>query len=153
MRTIYFAAIVGLCLCVMAFGDVRIKQRVTMSGQKFESTRSIKGSRERTEQHIQMDDPAMAAYMPQVATITQCDMKRTVRLNDRKQLYMVEPFQTAGDATPVQRTTPTSTQTTTRRGGTMTMTYTIKDSGERKTIFGLQARHLIITQEMETSVD
>jgi hypothetical protein len=153
MRKIYFATFMGLYLCVTAFGDVRIKQRVTMSGQKFESTRSIKGSRERTEQHIQMDNPAMADYMPQVATITQCDMKRTVRLNDRKQLYMVEPFQTASDATPVQRTTPASTQTTTRRGGTMTMTYIIKDTGERKTIFGLQARHLIITQEMETSVD
>jgi hypothetical protein len=152
MKTIFFAIVIALCLFLTTFADVRVRQRVTMSGQKIESTRSIKGSRERTEQKIQMDDPAMADYMPQIATITQCDMKRTVRLNDRKQIYMIEPFQTA-DATPVQRTTPAPTQTTTRRGGTMTMTYTVKDTGERKMMFGLQARHLIITQEMESSPD
>src|SRR4051812_37252999 len=120
MRTIYFATILALCLSISTFADVRIKQRVTTAGQKIESTRSIKGARERTEQRMQMDDPRMADYMPQIATVTQCDMKRTVRLNDRKQLYMIDPFQTA-DTTPIQRTTPAVTQTTTRRGGTMTM--------------------------------
>ena len=152
MKTIFFAGVIALSLCLTTFADVRVKQRVTMSGQKFESTRSIKGSRERTEQRVQMDDPAMADYMPQIATITQCDMKRTVRVNDRKQIYMIEAFQTA-DTAPVQRTTPAPTQTATRRGGTMTMTYIVKDTGERKTMFGLQARHLIITQEMESSPD
>lgn len=143
-----------LCLSLTAFADVRIKQRVSMGGQKFESTRSIKGSRERTEQKMQMDDPAAAAYFPQVATITQCDMRRTVRLNDRKQLYLVEPFATSADTRPVRNTDPAPVTTTrTRQGGTMTMTYSVRDTGERKTMFGLQARHLIITQEMETSVD
>src|SRR6476469_6056394 len=104
MNKIYFATIAVVCLSAASFADVRIKQRVSISGQKFESTRSIKGPRERTEQRIQMDDPAMADYMPQIATITQCDMKRTLRVNDRKQLYMIEPFQTATDPTPVQRT-------------------------------------------------
>lgn len=33
------------------------------------------------------------------------------------------------------------------------MTSNIRDTGERKTMFGLLARHLIITQEMESSVD
>lgn len=141
------------CLSIGALADVRVKQRVTTSGQRFETTRSIKGSRERTEQKIEMDDPAMANFMPQIASITQCDLKRTVRLNDRKQLYMVEPFQTVADATPTVRATPAPTTTVTRRGGTMTMTYTVKDTGERKTMFGMQARHLIITQEMESSPD
>jgi hypothetical protein len=153
MRNIYLAVFAILCLGLTVFADVRIKQRVSMSGQKFESTRSIKGSRERTEQKIEMGDPSMADYMPQIATITQCDLKRTVRLNDRKQLYMVEPFQTAADTT-VTKTTPEPTRNvTTRQGGTMTFTYAIKDTGERKTMFGLQARHLIITQEMESSAD
>jgi hypothetical protein len=35
----------------------------------------------------------------------------------------------------------------------MTITYIVKDTGERKTMFGLQARHLIITHEMESSAD
>jgi len=153
MRNIYFAVLTILCFALTSLADVRVKQRVTMAGQKIESTRSIKGSRERTEQKIEMADPSMADMMPQIATITQCDMKRSVRLNDRKQLYMVEPFQTATDTT-VTKTTPEPTRTTTtRQGGTMTFTYTIKDTGERKTMFGLQARHLIITQEMESSAD
>ena len=147
-----FAAIL---LCNAAFADVRVKQKVTMSGQTMESTRSIKGSRERTETKIQMDDPQAAAFMPQVATITQCDLKRTVRVNDRAKLYMIDPFATAADAAPVTRTTPEPTRrtTTTRQGGTVTITYNIRDTGERKMMFGLQARHLIITHEMESSPD
>jgi hypothetical protein len=35
----------------------------------------------------------------------------------------------------------------------MTITYMVKDTGERKTMFGMQARHLIVTQEMENSAD
>ena len=145
---------VVLTSVVTSFADVRIKQRVTMGGQKFESTRSIKGSRERTEQRMEMSDPAMADFMPQIATITQCDLRRTVRLNDRKQLYMVEPFSTAAD-TPAapSRPTPAPVNTTTRKGGTLTMSYNVRDTGERKTMFGLQARHLIISQEMESSPD
>jgi hypothetical protein len=140
------------CFAAPAAADVRVKQKVTTGGQTFETTRSIKGSRERTEQRMETADPQMAAYFPQIATVTQCDLKRTVRLNDRKQLFMVEPFADTADA-PVTRTTPAPTRTTTRRGGTMTVTVTIKDTGERKMMFGLQARHLIITQEMESSPD
>ena len=125
-----------------------------MSGQKFESTKRIKGSRERTEQHIEMADPAMAAYMPQVATVTQCDLKRRIQISDRKQLYVIEPFETpeAETATP---TRPAQSVTTgpARKGGTTTMTYNVRDTGERKMMFGLQARHIITTQEIETSAD
>jgi hypothetical protein len=35
----------------------------------------------------------------------------------------------------------------------MTITHNVRDTGERKTLFGLQARHLIITNEMEASAD
>lgn len=145
----------ALLLTTTAFADVRVKQKVTMAGQSMESTRSIKGTRERTETKIEMADPQAAAFMPQVATITQCDLKRTVRVNDRAKLYMIDPFATAADAAPVTRTTPEPTRrnTTTRQGGTVTITYTIRDTGERKTMFGLQARHLVITHEMESSAD
>ena len=145
---------VVLCSSLAAMADIKIKQRVTTAGQKMESTRMIKGARERTEQKIELADPQAAAYFPQIATVTQCDMKRTVRLNDRKQLYTVEPFQSPADAA-IEKTTPapTKTTTTTRAGGTLTMTYTVKDTGERKMMFGLQARHLIVTQEMESSPD
>lgn len=148
------ALMIVLCLSLNLLADVRLKQRVTMSGQKFESTRSIKGQRERTEQRMEFDDPAMADYIPQIATITQCDLKRWIKVNDRKQLYFIEPFpEPADSAAPAGRPVRDAANTSTKRGGTMTMTYALKDTGERKMMFGLQARHLIFTQEMETSAD
>lgn len=155
IRSIIYSFVVMLAVfCSSAFADVRVKQKVTTSGQSIESTRSIKGSRERTEQKIEMADPQAAAFIPQIATITQCDLKRTVKLNDLKQLYLVEPFAADVETGPVTRTRPAPTQTTTtRQGGTITITYMVKDTGERKTMFGLQARHLIITNAMESSAD
>lgn len=149
------SVMVVLCLVSMSFADVTIKQRVTMSGQRFESTRRIKGARERTEQHIEMTDPAAAAYMPQIATITQCDLKRRIQINDRKQLYLIEPFEIAQAETAARPPRPAQPTTTapTRAGGTITMTYNVRDTGERKIMFGLQARHIITTQEMESSAD
>ena len=155
IRRTLLLACVAILLTTAAFADVRVKQKVTMAGQTMESTRSIKGTRERTETKIEMADPQAAAFFPQVATITQCDLKRTVRVNDRAKLYMIDPFATAADAAPITRTTPEPTRrnTTTRQGGTVTITYTVRDTGERKMMFGLQARHLITTHEMESSAD
>src|SRR6478752_4962043 len=95
-----------LCLVSSSLADVTIKQRLTMAGQKFESTRRIKGSRERTEQHIEMADPSMAAYMPQISTVTQCDLKRRIQINDRKQLYFIEPFETSDAESAPQAARP-----------------------------------------------
>ena len=147
------ALCVLLSLTVSSLADITIKQRVTMSGQRFESTRRIKGPRERTEQRMEMNDPAAAAYMPQIATITQCDLKRRIQINDRKQLYTVEPFDTGDTIAPAVRPTAPVSNAPTRKGGTMTMSYSVRDTGERKVMFGLQARHLITTQEMESSPD
>src|SRR5688500_5984330 len=80
-----------------AFADVTVKQRVTMTGMKMESTRMIKGARERTESRADMGDPAASAMFPQVSTITQCDLKRKVQVSDRKRLYFVEPMVTASE--------------------------------------------------------
>lgn len=156
MKSIFrsiFALAAMLCLVSTSLADVTIKQRVTISGQKFESTRQIKGSRERTEQRMEMADPAIAAYMPQVATITQCDLKRRIHLNDRKQLYMIEPFDTPEPSVAPTRSTQPVAKGPTKKGGTVTMSFSVRDTGERKTMFGLQARHLIVSQEMESSPD
>lgn len=149
-----FAVILSLVTASLA--DVTVKQRVTMSGQKFESTRRIKGSRERTEQHIEMADPAMAAYMPQIATVTQCDLRRKIQISDSKRLYFIEPFETPQPASVQRPTRPAEPVTPTgpsRQGGTVTMSFNVRDTGERKMMFGLLARHIITTQEMESSAD
>jgi len=140
-------------MSIGVFADVKVKQRVTIGGMKMESTKMIKGSRERTEQKSVFDDPAASAMFPQIATITQCDLKRKVQLNDRKRLYVVEPMQTTSELTPRSETPVSQSPGSTRRGGTVTMTYTGRDTGERKTLFGLQARHIITTMEMVSSPD
>jgi hypothetical protein len=155
MKTILssIAAIAFLfALVTTGMADIKVRQKMTMGGQTFETTKMIKKSRQRTEQ--KMDASLGAAdFMSQVATITQCDLRRTVQVNDSKKLYFVEPFaeessneQTKPVAAP-QQTGPT------RRGGTLTMSSSIRDTGERQTLFGLQARHIIIVMEMESSAD
>jgi hypothetical protein len=146
-----FTLIFLLTATAAVSADIKVRQKMTMGGQTFETTKLIKGSRQRTEQKIQMQDAAAADFMPQIATIMQCDLRRTIQLNDRKKIYLVEPF---AEVTTTQTTAPAAKPSgTTKSGGTLTITYTATDTGERQTLFGLQARHLKITQEMESSAD
>jgi hypothetical protein len=136
------------------FADVLVKQRVTMGGMKMQSTKMIKGSRERTEQKSEFDDPAASALYPQIATITQCDLKRKVQLSERKKLYVVEPMQTVSEPT-ARGAVAAEPQPSgpTKKGGTVTVTSNGRDTGERKMMFGMQARHIITTMEMVSSAD
>src|SRR5688572_18330492 len=118
---ILFAAAALLAMSTGVFADVLVKQRVTMGGMKMQSTKMIKGSRERTEQKTEFDDPAMSAMYPQVATITQCDLKRKVQLSERKRLYAIEPMQTAVEQTPRGQVVEPAPSGPTKKGGTVTM--------------------------------
>jgi hypothetical protein len=137
-----------------AFADVLVKQRVTMGGMKMQSTKMIKGSREREEQKAEFDDAAASALFPQVATITQCDLKRRVKLSERKKLYLIEPMQTVSEPT-ARGSAAAEPQPSgpTKKGGTVTVTSNGRDTGERKLMFGMQARHIITTTEMVASAD
>lgn len=140
-------ALIVVCAHSLSFADVKIKQKVSVEGQGMEQTRMIKGARERRETKIVTSQEA-GDFMPNIATITQCDLRRTLQVNDKKKLYTVDPF---SDDAP----TPTApkTVTKTRTGGTVTITYIVTDTGERQTMFGLTARHLKISQSVESSAD
>lgn len=43
-------AVLVFALNFSSFADIKVRQRVSMSGQTFETTKMIKGARERTEQ-------------------------------------------------------------------------------------------------------
>lgn len=141
-----------LFLSKLTFADVTIRQRVTFSGQGSEQTRMIKGSRERRETKVTLSGDAaqMADMMPNVATITQCDARRTLQVNDKRKLYTSDPF---GDETPATTPAARSASVTTRKGGTVTFTYSAVDTGERKQMFGMTARHLKVSQSMVSSAD
>ena len=139
---IYFAIILTV-LTQTAFADVKIKVRQTVGvGTTYENTTYIKGKRQRTEQNM---------GGMQTATITQCDLQRDVRLMPLSKVYMIDPF---ADALAQEKPSVTSSKSAAVvDGGTVTMTITIKDTGERKTMFGYTARHLIITTETEPSAN
>ena len=144
---------VGLALVsgVLAVGtdaqNYKIKQSTTISGQKIESTVYVKNPRKRTESGGFM---GMGA---DVVTIEQCDLKRTIKLNDKKKMYFVEPFATATTDTTQAPKAPVAPAAKVTKGGTITMTSAINDTGERKQMFGLAARHIKTSMKMESSPD
>jgi hypothetical protein len=111
--------------------------------------------RKRTEAGSMMGMPA-----PPV-TIEQCDLQRTIKLNDKKKLYFIEPFAKETeevideDAKPVApvKNKPVAPKTTPQTGGVIYMWYNITDTGERKKMNGFIARHIWTSQKIKPSPD
>jgi hypothetical protein len=129
-------------------GDFKITIRQSMSGQEMTSTTMIKGLRERSE----MSMPGMPAGMG-MATITECDLKRTIKISDRARKYMIEPMDLGENETPSGPSGPRPSGGPSRRGGVVTMTLNTVDTGERKEMFGFTAKHLKQTMMSESSPD
>jgi len=129
-------------------GDFKITIKQTMGqGQEMTSTTMIKGMRERSETSM----PGMPAGMG-MTTITECDLKRTIRINDNARKYMIEPMDTGEGEAPPASAGPVSGGPS-RRGGVVTVTMNTVDTGERKDMFGFTARHMRQTMMMESSPD
>lgn len=129
-------------------GDFKITIKTTVAGQDMQSTTMIKGLRERSE-------TSMGGMNLGMVTVTQCDMKRTIQINDRARKYMISPMDTddsSSDSTGGGVSTPTGGGDA-RRGGVVTMTVNTIDTGERKEMFGFTARHLKRTMTSQTSPD
>jgi len=105
--------------------DLRIKKRVTIDGELISSTETeVKGSRERIV--------AQSASGSSI-TIKQCDLQRTISVNEPMQAYLVsqDPQDDTLTSGAPNGADPVIFQTS-----------IVKDTGERKTMFGLPARHL-----------
>lgn len=130
-------------------GDFRITIKQSMgAGQEMTSTTMIKGLRERSE----MSMPGMPAGMG-MTTITECDLKRTIKLNDNSRKYLIEPMDTGEGDAPAAAGGGHVSGGPSRRGGVVTMTVNTVDTGERKEMFGFTARHLRQTMSSEASPD
>lgn len=136
---ILFAAAAVLTISGSVRADVKIKTKQTISGQTTENTTYIKGKRQRAEM--------MGGVM---VTVTQCDLGRDLQIAPQTKTYTVTNYDD-GTSTP-GAVKPGETAPVTN-GGTMYVTTTIKDTGERKQMFGFTARHIIQTVETETSPD
>ncbi|MEO7983656.1 MAG: hypothetical protein ABI688_06220 [Bacteroidota bacterium] len=133
----------------------KLKQSTSMAGMKTESTIYVKGMRKRTESAGMMAMPA-----PPI-TIEQCDLQRTIKINIKKKLYIIEPFAKEDiiddDLKPASvKTKPVATtdpKEKTTQGGNIHMWYSINDTGERKKMNGFTARHVWTSQKIKPSPD
>jgi hypothetical protein len=129
-------------------GDFKITIKQTMGGgQEMQSTTMIKGLRERG----QVSMPGMPGGMG-MTTITECDLKRTIQINDNARKYMITAMESGDSETPAAPGGHVSGGPS-RRGGVVTMTVNTVDTGERKEMFGYTARHLKQTMTSESSPD
>lgn len=144
------ALVLGIFATAADAQNYRLKQTTSMNGQKSESTIYVRGQRKRTEG---------GGYMGMggdVADVEQCDLKQNLKISDKKKMYAVEPFDTGSNDAPA---TATKTPTTPRpksastRGGVVTYVSNSTDTGERKQIFGMTARHIKTSMSMEASPD
>jgi hypothetical protein len=133
----------------------KLRQSTDMMGMKSESTIYIKGMRKRTE------GGSMMGMGNNIVTIEQCDSQRTVKLNDKKKLYFIEPFMQGNDEvidedapktklTPVKQSNP---KTEVQKGGIITQWYGIYDTLDRKKMFGYTARHVWTSRKTKPSPD
>jgi hypothetical protein len=127
-----------------AASDLKIKYKQTTSGQSFESTTMLKGSRERSEMKM--------GHGMDMVNITQCDLKRTIQVSDTARKYVITPMTVATTTTGAATPANSPAQPTTR-GGVINYTITTTDTGERKEMFGFTARHIKTSMVIESSPD
>ncbi|HEV3467673.1 MAG TPA: hypothetical protein VG148_00015 [Pyrinomonadaceae bacterium] len=140
-RRFLYVSLLLLCSAASASADIKIKARSSFGGQQGpETTTYIKGKRQRSE-------------MPgQMATLTQCDLGRTVMMNGTTRTYTVTPFDGGGAGAPAVEA-PSGAGGPARRGGVVTTTMTMTDTGERKEMFGYTARRIKTSMVTESSPD
>jgi hypothetical protein len=157
-KSFFFVTLVVIILLsvgnkTQAQQQYKLRQVSNMMSMKTESIIYVKGMRKRTEAGSMM---GMSA--PPV-TIEQCDLQRTIKLNDKKKLYFIEPFSKETeevieeDTKPVApvKNKPLVAKTNPQTGGVINMWYNITDTGERKKISGFTARHVWTSQKIKPS--
>ncbi len=133
LSTSFSILVIFLCASA-ARADLRIKQRSTIGSHTSETTVAIKGARQRYE--------IEAGGGSKMINLSQCDLKRTVSLNEASKRYMVTRMDGETEATGGAQAPTTGASVDARRGGVITYTDTLTDTKERKLMFGLQARHI-----------
>ena len=131
-----------------AAADFKISEKTTQGGQTFQSTTYIKGARQRNEM--------ATGYGPSMVSITQCDLKRTIQINDSVRKYMIASMSGGESDGAAQNTSPGSVPGAAQpvtRGGVVTYITNTVDTGERKEMFGFTARHLKSSFTIEPSPD
>lgn len=107
--------------------DVRFKTAYTTEGMKTETVSYIKGQRERFE-------------FQDMVLLKQHDQKRTIQISLAANTYFVVP-----EGSSPAPAMPATAEAAPKPPGVVRVATTIVDTGERKTLFGQQARHVKTT--------
>lgn len=128
--------------------DVKIRQRIsTGNNPGSEMLLYIKGPRMRNEMGGNVG----------FTTILQCDLKRSLTINDKNKTYLISSTDSmnnagvAGDGGPAP--TAPAAQNVPARGGVVNIVNTITDTGERKEMFGFTARRIKTSMVKTASAD
>ena len=107
-------------------GDVAMRTTYTSGAHVSANRTYFKGPRERFD-------------FPGVSVITQCDRNRSLQLNAATRRFLV-----VSSKPPAARPASGGTDAPQMpaEGGVISETTTLSDTGERKTMFGLEARHI-----------
>src|ERR1043166_7653087 len=125
MRLIRVLAVL-LCVQAVALADLKVTRKNNSGGYEGQTTIYVKGQRQRTES-------------PQMTTIQQCDLHRSVFINDRTKMYYIMPDSDASETANASPAQPSAAQGPTRRGALVQVTENITDTGERKQMLGFTA--------------
>src|SRR3954469_3558462 len=124
--------------------DLHIKKNISAGGYVVSTTEtSIKGARERS---------VTQSANGSTVTLRQCDLRRTVTMDEANQTYFVADDPQDENAAKAAALA-TGSALPDAKCGKITVTTTITDTGERKVIYGYQARHLKAKVVQEPSPD
>ena len=104
--------------------DVRFKSRYTTGDRVTESVTYVRGSRERYE-------------LADMVLIRQHDLKQTVQISLKAETFLITP-----DGVSVPAAPPPAPDSTAEAPGIVKVITSIVDRGERKTVFGREARRV-----------
>jgi hypothetical protein len=128
---VFLGLMLGFASGCFAGDDLTVTKKITANGANISAQTMVQGARERTTMDVGMGSP--------IVTIHQCDLRRALTLNGAQKTYMIQPDMEEGDSS---RSAEAAGQ---ESGGTVTYTMNVKDTGERKQLYGYTAKHLKTT--------
>jgi len=138
---IWALVLAGMTCVELAQGDdLHFKKTISVGGNAVSSSEIwVKGARERA---------VTSSPAGNTITLRQCDLKRTVTVNEQSQSYAIADDargEAAIKAAALMGGAPAAPA-----GQTITLSTTITDTGERKQLLGYAARHLKTTVQVES---
>jgi hypothetical protein len=146
VRTLLFLLIVAPTMAQTANVGLKITIRDSVSGrQTMQETQYVQGDRSRDEHRFAFRSNSG----PPLVSISRCDMGQNFVLNLEDKQYVSTPIPKTLSPTETRASAAKRSVSAASRTPTILIEITTVDTGERKKLFGYEARH-VITSEKHT---